>query len=78
MPRSDIPEKDISDLGLTTKQVAQKLNYDPKTIERMRKRGDGPPFIKLGGQVFYPYHEYYEWMKSKFSEMRVISSASCR
>lgn len=30
---------------LTTEQAASKLGVSPRTVRRMRKRGDGPPFI---------------------------------
>lgn len=33
---------------LTQEQAAELLALAPATLEKMRQRGDGPPFLKLG------------------------------
>jgi predicted site-specific integrase-resolvase len=41
------------DLLLTPAQVAVKLGASPRTLERWRKDGTGPVFVKLGHRVGY-------------------------
>jgi hypothetical protein len=38
---------------LTTAEAAEYLRLKPHTLENMRWQGTGPPFLKLGGRVFY-------------------------
>ena len=33
--------------------LATRWNISPRTLERWRWLGDGPPFIKIGGRVVY-------------------------
>ena len=60
---------------LTTMQAARLLKCAPGTLANKRVRGEGPPFIKYGGSVFYAksiieqhlaqkaclYHSTSEW-----------------
>jgi excisionase family DNA binding protein len=39
------------DPWLTTKQAAKYLNCHPSTLEKMRCRGEGPAYRKLGGKA---------------------------
>ena len=66
--------EEISDLGMTTKEVARLLRMHPKTVEKMRGRGQGPPFIELGGRYYYPAHEYYAWLQQKLGTMRMSAA----
>ena len=71
---SDMPrnlDKPISDLGYTTKEVADRLKFCDKTLARMRARGDGPPFIQKGRRFYYPFDEYFIWVQQNFGEMKV-------
>ncbi|WP_371833209.1 helix-turn-helix domain-containing protein [Ferrovibrio sp.] len=38
---------------LETKRAAQYLGFHPNTLVKMRIRGDGPPFIRLGRSIRY-------------------------
>ena len=38
---------------LSTKEAARFLTLSHRTLEDWRLRGDGPPFVKLGGSVKY-------------------------
>jgi hypothetical protein len=35
------------------------------TLRRERQRGEGPPFVVLGGLVRYPRAAYEEWLSQK-------------
>jgi hypothetical protein len=35
------------------------------TLRRERQRGEGPPFVVLGGLVRYPRAAYEEWLLKK-------------
>lgn len=49
---------------LTPRQLADILKVSVKTLERLRKRGGGPPFIKFGGgQIRYPVVGLDAWLK---------------
>jgi predicted site-specific integrase-resolvase len=38
---------------LNQAQLAQRWQMSQRTLERWRWRGEGPPFIKIGGRVVY-------------------------
>ena len=38
------------------------------TIRRERKRGEGPPFVILGGLVRYPDTPYQQWLKDQLAK----------
>lgn len=49
---------------LTPRQLAGILKVSVKTLERMRKRGGGPPYVKFGGgQIRYPVVGLDAWLK---------------
>jgi hypothetical protein len=45
-------------------QIAAKRRVSKRTLRSERQRGDGPPFVKLGKQVFYPLDGFRGWLKS--------------
>lgn len=34
-------------------QLARRWHLSPRTLERWRSQGEGPPFLKLGGRIVY-------------------------
>ena len=55
-----------SDPLLDTNQVARILGYRPRTLEGMRSRGDGPPFIRLSPRaVRYRLSDLESWLDSR-------------
>ncbi len=38
---------------MTTAEVAAILRIHPQSLERWRRHGEGPPFVKLNGRVRY-------------------------
>ena len=53
---------------ITTVQAADYLNLSPKTLERYRVDGNGPPFHKLGkgkrSRVLYKLDDLETWLQS--------------
>lgn len=51
---------------LTTKEAAARVHLSPATLERMRVRGDGPPFLKLSQKrVIYDGEQLDAWARSQ-------------
>ena len=46
---------------LTTAEAAEHLRLKPHTLENMRWLGTGPPYLKLGGRVFYHRADLKKW-----------------
>jgi predicted site-specific integrase-resolvase len=51
---------------LTPEQVAEMLQVHPGTLENWRVKGEGPPFVKLGGKrrspVRYRRRDVEDWI----------------
>lgn len=47
---------------LTTEQAATHLNISPRTLEKKRRTGDGPPFFKVGHAVRYGVDDLAAWL----------------
>ena len=50
---------------LTTQQAAAYLVLSPRTLEKWRVTGEGPPFVKLGRRVAYRREDLREWVESR-------------
>lgn len=48
---------------LTTEEVAAMLHLSKATLERWRRQGDGPPFVRAGRRrVLYPADGVDRWL----------------
>ena len=48
----------------TEKQASEFLQCRPQTLSGWRIKGDGPPYVKIGGRyVRYRYCDLMEWIK---------------
>ena len=43
----------MSTRHLNQVEVAERWGFSPRTLENWRCRGEGPPFLKIGGKVVY-------------------------
>ena len=51
---------------LTPKETATRLKISVSWLAKARMRGDGPPFIKVGGRAIrYTDAAIIQWMKSR-------------
>lgn len=49
----------------TTKDVARLLGVSVKTIMKLRRRKDGPPYVKIGPKlVRYPKDKFIKWKEN--------------
>ncbi|MDE2097103.1 MAG: DNA-binding protein [Patescibacteria group bacterium] len=49
---------------LAPKQAAEEIGISPRVLGRWRKKEDGPPWIKLGGRIFYLSDKLSEWFNA--------------
>lgn len=49
---------------LTTRDAANALQLSESWLAKARKRGDGPPFAKMGRAIRYPERTLLWWVKS--------------
>ena len=53
---------------LSTKDLMKRLGVSRKYIDRMRKYGDGPPFIKISEKMIrYPVCGYDAWIQRQLA-----------
>ncbi|MGD0276250.1 MAG: helix-turn-helix domain-containing protein [Syntrophales bacterium] len=50
------------ELLLKTADVGKMLSLAKTTLEHMRLKGDGPPYIQVGRSIRYPLSSIYGWM----------------
>lgn len=50
---------------IDTDEAARRIGLQPGTLHNMRWRGDGPPFLKIGGRVRYRVTDLAEWLDSR-------------
>jgi predicted site-specific integrase-resolvase len=50
---------------LTTAQAAEVLRLKPKTLERWRGRGKGPPFLRIEGLPRYRASDLNAYIRSR-------------
>lgn len=48
---------------LTSKEVADRWRLSDQTLANWRHAGKGPPFIRVGSRVLYPYEGIQAWEK---------------
>jgi hypothetical protein len=45
--------------------VCVQLGVTAVTLRRWRRIGEGPPFVRAPGGIFYPEQEFRDWMKAR-------------
>lgn len=50
---------------ITTIEAARILKLSPRTLEKLRQRGEGPEYFKIGNRVFYTNQTVGVWSVSK-------------
>lgn len=64
-------EDALEDRLRDTKEQATRLGLSESYLEKLRVRGEGPPFVKIGRAVRYRDSDADEWIAA-----RVVSSTS--
>jgi predicted DNA-binding transcriptional regulator AlpA len=50
---------------LDTHGAAEYTGFARSTMAKQRLRGDGPPYVKVGGKILYPLEELDAWLDSQ-------------
>lgn len=53
---------------ISHKDIAKILSIHHETLYRMRLKGQGPPFVKIGKKVLYLKKDFFDWFKSCYSK----------
>lgn len=46
---------------LDERELATRCRLSPRTVQRWRSTGEGPPHLKLGGRVVYRLEDIEKW-----------------
>jgi predicted site-specific integrase-resolvase len=57
-------EKDL----LREDQLAKRWSLSPRTLQRWRQQGKGPPYLKMVGRVFYRPLDAEQWELSNLRQ----------
>jgi len=64
-PNSGLHPGSFADEFLPTPAAAGMLHVAPRTLERMRSEGSGPPFIKAGRRCLYRRSSLVAWAEAR-------------
>ena len=56
-----IPAEDNSKMFFTTSEAAALLTLSPRTLDRYRDTGKGPPYFRMGASIRYARSDLMEW-----------------
>ena len=59
-----VPQGDAT-MFLSTRKAAALLTLSPRTLDRYRENGTGPPYLRLGSRIVYAREDLLEWAWSK-------------
>lgn len=48
--------------------LAECMSISPRTLERMRLTGSGPPFLKIGARVLYDPQMVARWLQGRVAD----------
>jgi excisionase family DNA binding protein len=54
-----------ANVHLTNSEAAEYLRLSPRTLEKLRVVGGGPPFRKFGRRVVYTFSELEAWANDR-------------
>ena len=60
-----VPLQDDSAMFLSTRKAAALLTLSPRTLDRFRSNGSGPPYVRPGSRIVYTRDDLLEWAWSK-------------
>jgi hypothetical protein len=55
---------DAQDRLLTQEQAGAILLASSRKLLTMREKGSGPPFLRIGRNIYYPESQLVEWLKA--------------
>ena len=63
--RKPSPQQGDEPTFLSTRKAAALLTLSPRTLDRFREDGTGPPYFRLGQRIVYAREDLIEWAWSK-------------
>jgi excisionase family DNA binding protein len=60
---------------METKRAAQYLGFHPNTLVKMRMRGDGPPFVRLGRSIRYRQRDLDAFIEKRIFQNTILNRA---
>lgn len=55
----------IEDKILTEAEAAKYLKLKTETLSKLRRKGEGPPYSRIGGSIRYSKKTLEDWFKSQ-------------
>lgn len=55
----------LPDGRMTTENAAKYTGFSVSTLAHYRMTDEGPPFVKIGGKVFYKKAQVDKWLRAK-------------
>jgi len=52
----------IEKIGLSPRELGHVLGLSEVVLSELRRKGEGPPFTKLGGRVIYRADDVEKWL----------------
>lgn len=65
----------MSDVYLTSKQVAERVGVREDTLCDWRRMGKGPAFIRRGGRIYYSLTEVENWYRNGEAEPSIANNS---
>ncbi len=50
---------------LTEQQFCEAIGKTPRTARLWRKRRYGPPYVRIGREIYYPLDDAQKWLRSQ-------------
>jgi hypothetical protein len=64
MANSETNNAGVFDGYIDEEEMAKQRDVSVRTLQLERQRGDGPPWVKVGRDVYYPIDGFRDWLKS--------------
>lgn len=60
----------MTDLFMTTSDLAERLRVSPDTVKKWRKTNAGPPAIRVGRVIRYRESDVMDWLRERCQTRR--------
>lgn len=59
-------QQELQPFGLSEAPAAKRAGISPRTLQRMRLQGEGPPYVLITRKkIIYPIEELDKWLRSR-------------
>jgi predicted DNA-binding transcriptional regulator AlpA len=72
----DQAKREVKFSLLTKPEVTRELRVSPATLDRLLRRGDGPPAVRIGGRVYFPADKFSGWLATRPNPFEKGSAAA--